>query len=90
VYAARLRRGVLSLDLPVHDRLTDPLMARVIRWYKGRIKEDRSVTGPRNMPRDPPARKGEGGVSGNTFLLMVILIMILLFCLISLGPLIFF
>jgi hypothetical protein len=29
-------------------------------------------------------------MSGNTFLLMVILIMILLFCLISLGPLIFF
>jgi hypothetical protein len=29
-------------------------------------------------------------VSGNTFLLMVILMMILLFCLISLGPLIFF
>jgi hypothetical protein len=29
-------------------------------------------------------------MSSNTFLLMVILIMILLFCLISLGPLIFF
>jgi hypothetical protein len=29
-------------------------------------------------------------MSGNTFLLMVILMMILLFCLISLGPLIFF
>jgi len=29
-------------------------------------------------------------MSGNTFLLMVILIMILLFCLISLAPLIFF
>jgi hypothetical protein len=29
-------------------------------------------------------------MSGNTFLLMVILIMILLFCLISLGPLISF
>jgi len=29
-------------------------------------------------------------VSGNTFLLIVILMMILLFCLISLGPLIFF
>jgi hypothetical protein len=35
-------------------------------------------------------KKGVGEVSGNTFLLMVILIMILLFCLISLGPLIFF
>jgi hypothetical protein len=31
-----------------------------------------------------------GEVSGNTFLLMVILMMILLFCLISLGPLIYF
>jgi hypothetical protein len=29
-------------------------------------------------------------MSGNIFLLMVILMMILLFCLISLGPLIFF
>jgi hypothetical protein len=29
-------------------------------------------------------------LSGNTFLLMVILMMILLFCLISLGPLIYF
>jgi hypothetical protein len=29
-------------------------------------------------------------MSGNTFLLIVILMMILLFCLISLGPLIFF
>jgi hypothetical protein len=29
-------------------------------------------------------------VSGNTFLLMVIFLMVLLFCLISLGPLIFF
>ncbi len=29
-------------------------------------------------------------MSGNTFLLMVILTMILLFCLISLAPLIFF
>jgi hypothetical protein len=36
------------------------------------------------------ARKGEGEVGGNTFLLIVILMMILLFCLISLGPLIFF
>jgi hypothetical protein len=31
-----------------------------------------------------------GEVNGNTFLLIVILMMILLFCLISLGPLIFF
>jgi hypothetical protein len=37
-----------------------------------------------------PVRKGVGEVSGNTFLLVVILMMILLFCLISLGPLIFF
>jgi hypothetical protein len=42
------------------------------------------------MAGDSPARKGVGEVSGNTFLLMVILIMILLFCLISLAPLIFF
>jgi hypothetical protein len=42
------------------------------------------------MARDSPGRERDGEVSGNTFLLMVILIMILLFCLISLGPLIFF
>jgi hypothetical protein len=36
------------------------------------------------------AGKGVGEVNGNTFLLMVILMMVLLFCLISLGPLIFF
>ena len=62
-------------------------MARTIRWYKGHIRVNRSVTGPRKMARDS-GRSGE--MSSNTFLLMVILIMILLFCLISLGPLIFF
>ena len=42
------------------------------------------------MARDSPGPERGGEVGGNTFLLMVILIMILLFCLISLGPLIFF
>jgi hypothetical protein len=42
-------------------------------------------------PRDgTPDSERMGEVSGNTFLLIVILMMILLFCLISLGPLIFF
>jgi hypothetical protein len=46
--------------------------------------------GPRKWLGTCPARKGVGEVSGNTFLLIVILMMVLLFCLISLGPLIFF
>lgn len=66
-------------------------ITRVVQWYEGRIKESPVGYGsPENGPGTHPVRKGVGGVNGNTFLLMIILTMVLLFLLISLGPLIFF
>ena len=69
--------------------IVGPLL-RWLGWYKVTQKKNRPVTGPRKMARDSAGSERSGEMSGNTFLLMVILIMILLFCLISLGPLIFF
>lgn len=74
--------GTLQPEVPV---------ARVVRWYKGRGKQNPvDYWSQGSGLGGHPTRKGAGEVSGNIFLLTVILMMVLLFILISFGPLIVF